>query len=56
MGYFPIILVSEAARAVVKASTNRDVPDLVVLSVPEIAQDYKIESLGEISWKVENDE
>jgi flagellar biosynthesis protein FlhA len=49
MGYFPIILVSEAARAVVKASTTRDVPDLVVLSVPEIAQDYKIESLGEIS-------
>jgi flagellar biosynthesis protein FlhA len=47
-GYFPIVLCSEAARPLVHASTARDFPDLVVLSVPEIISEMKIESLGEI--------
>jgi len=47
-GYSPIILCSEAARALVKSSTRRDIPQLVVLSVPEISTDMKVESLGEI--------
>jgi len=47
-GYSPIVLVSEAARAPVKGSTMREIPHLVVLSVPEIAPDISVESLGEI--------
>ncbi|RPJ07973.1 MAG: EscV/YscV/HrcV family type III secretion system export apparatus protein, partial [Spirochaetaceae bacterium] len=47
-GHTPVILCSEAARPLVKSSTKRDLPQLVVLSVPEIAHDMKIESLGEI--------
>jgi flagellar biosynthesis protein FlhA len=33
----------------VKASAERDVPELVVLSVPEIIPEVQVESLGEIS-------
>jgi len=47
-GFFPIILCSEAARALVKSSSEREIPDLVVLSVPEIAKDIKVEAIGEI--------
>lgn len=47
-GYMPIILCPEEARVLVKASTKRDMPGIVVLSVPEIANDIKVESLGEI--------
>jgi len=49
LGYYPIILCSEAARALVRSSTVRDIPDLVILSVPEIASNMTIESMGEIS-------
>jgi flagellar biosynthesis protein FlhA len=48
-GVFPIILCSEAARPLVKASAQRDLPDLVVLSAPEIVSEVKVESIGEIS-------
>ncbi|MDR2588017.1 MAG: flagellar biosynthesis protein FlhA [Spirochaetales bacterium] len=47
-GHYPLILSSEPARPVVKASTLRDFPDLVVLSAAEIAPDMKLESFGEI--------
>ncbi|HSV56668.1 MAG TPA: flagellar biosynthesis protein FlhA, partial [Magnetospirillaceae bacterium] len=47
-GYFPLILCSEAARALVKSSTEREIPDLVVLSVPEIVADITVEAVGEI--------
>jgi flagellar biosynthesis protein FlhA len=47
-GLIPIILCSEAARYLVKNSTERDIPDLVVLSVPEIVQDVIVESAGVI--------
>jgi flagellar biosynthesis protein FlhA len=47
-GHLPLILCSEAARPLVKGSTLREIPHLVVLSVPEIVPDVKIESLGEI--------
>jgi flagellar biosynthesis protein FlhA len=43
-----IILCSEAARAMVKASAAREFPELVVLSSLEMIPDIKIESLGEI--------
>ena len=32
----------------VKGSTEREIPDLVVLSVPEIANDIRVEAIGEI--------
>ncbi|MBN2811784.1 MAG: FHIPEP family type III secretion protein, partial [Spirochaetales bacterium] len=47
-GYLPIILCPEEARILIKSSTEREIPDLVVLSVPEIANEIKVESLGEI--------
>jgi len=47
-GYLPIILCPEEARILVKSSTEREVPELVVLSVPEIASDVKVEAIGEI--------
>ncbi len=47
-GYFPVILCSEAARALVKSSSEREIPDLVVLSVPEIVSDMRVEAIGEI--------
>jgi flagellar biosynthesis protein FlhA len=47
-GHAPIVLVSEAARAPLKNSTIREIPHLVVLSVPEIVPDIRVESLGEI--------
>ena len=47
-GHSPVILCSEAARPLVKASARREVPDLAVLAVPEIVSDIKIESLSEI--------
>lgn len=47
-GHYPLILCSEAARPLVKQSTERDLSDLVVLSVPEVAPGIQVESLGEI--------
>lgn len=53
LGYYPIVLCSEAARFLVRSSTVRDIPDLVILSVPEIASNMTVESMGEITieWK-----
>ncbi len=47
-GLFPIVLCSEAARPLVKASTAREIPDLVVLSVAEIIPEVRVEGVGEI--------
>jgi flagellar biosynthesis protein FlhA len=47
-GFLPIILCSEAARALVKQSAVREIPDLAVLSVPEIVNDIEVERIGEI--------
>ncbi|MDR2020754.1 MAG: flagellar biosynthesis protein FlhA [Treponema sp.] len=47
-GWFPVVLCSEAARSLVKSSTERELPDLVVFSVPEIVPDVTIEMVGEI--------
>ena len=38
-GWMPVILCGEPARFLVKNSTDREMPDLAVLSVPEISQD-----------------
>ncbi|MDR2370892.1 MAG: flagellar biosynthesis protein FlhA, partial [Treponema sp.] len=47
-GWPPVVLCSEAARYLVKNSTEREIPELVVLSVPEIVQDITVESVGVI--------
>jgi flagellar biosynthesis protein FlhA len=48
-GHVPIILSSEAARPLIRSSLEREMPDVIVLSVPEIVPDVQIEALGEIS-------
>ncbi|GHV77012.1 flagellar biosynthesis protein FlhA [Spirochaetia bacterium] len=52
-GWFPVILCSEAARYLVKSSTERELPDLVVLSVPEVVADITVEAVGEIRVETE---
>jgi flagellar biosynthesis protein FlhA len=47
-GWLPVILCSEQARFLVKDATEREIPDLVVISVPEISQDVTVESAGMI--------
>ncbi len=51
IGHVPVILCSEAARPLVKASARREIPDLTVLAVPEIVPDIRIEALAEIGIK-----
>ncbi|RKX87029.1 MAG: EscV/YscV/HrcV family type III secretion system export apparatus protein, partial [Spirochaetes bacterium] len=48
-GQIPIVLCSEAARPLVKASTIREIPHLAVLSVPEVVPDISVESMGVIT-------
>jgi flagellar biosynthesis component FlhA len=48
-GFPALVLCSEAARRMVKDSTKREFPDLVVLSVPEIPDDIIVESMGIIN-------
>jgi len=45
-GWMPVILCSEQARFLVKNSTDRELPDLAVLSVPEIVPDVIPEAVG----------
>ena len=44
--YMPVILCSEQARFLVKNSTDRELPDLTVISVPEISSDIIPEAIG----------
>ena len=48
-GYLPIILCASEVRPLIKGITERDMPGLVVLSIPEIDKNVKLESLGEIN-------
>ena len=52
-GWFPIILCSEAARFLVKHSTSRELPELVVISMLEIADEINVEVIGQI--KIESE-
>ena len=47
-GYMPVILCPQEARALIKSSSERELPQIVVLSIPEIATDIKVEMIGEI--------
>jgi flagellar biosynthesis protein FlhA len=51
-GWMPVVLCSEQARFLVKNSTDREMPDLAVISVPEIVPDVIPEAVGII--KIEN--
>lgn len=48
-GYLPLILTTEEARILVKNSTDREFPNLVVLAASEISNDVNVEAIGEIS-------
>jgi flagellar biosynthesis protein FlhA len=52
-GWLPVILCSEAARFLVKSSTFRELPELTVLSVPEIVNEITVEAVGEIRLEEE---
>ncbi|MDR2597175.1 MAG: flagellar biosynthesis protein FlhA [Treponema sp.] len=45
-GWMPVVLCSEQARFLVKNSTDRELPDLAVLSVPEIVPEIIPEAVG----------
>jgi flagellar biosynthesis protein FlhA len=47
-GYVPVILCPQETRILIKSSTDREIPNLTVLSIPEIPNDIKVESLGEV--------
>ncbi|MDR0463974.1 MAG: flagellar biosynthesis protein FlhA [Treponema sp.] len=47
-GWMPVILCSEQARFLIKNSTDRELPDLAVLSVPEIVPEIIPEAVGMI--------
>jgi len=47
-GWMPVVLCSEQARFLVKNSTDRELPDLAVLSVPEIVPNVFPEAVGMI--------
>jgi flagellar biosynthesis protein FlhA len=47
-GYLPVVLCSEQARFLVRNSTDREIPDLTVLSVQEISADIIPEAIGVI--------
>ena len=49
MGYLPVILCPESVRSLVKTSTERELPGVIVLSTEEITTDVKLESLGEVN-------
>jgi flagellar biosynthesis protein FlhA len=52
--YWPVILcMSESARYLVKTALDLELPGVVVLSQPEIARDYIIESIGMIRLEQE---
>jgi flagellar biosynthesis protein FlhA len=47
-GWLPVILCSEKARCLVKDASEREIPELVVISVPEISPDIAVISVGVI--------
>jgi flagellar biosynthesis protein FlhA len=51
-GWAPVILCSEAARYLIKNSTERELPELAALSVPEITPDVTLESVGTIKTEI----
>jgi len=55
-GYYPVILSSYAARYLIRTALDKELPEVAVLSVAEISQDYKVEYVGVISLDKEQKE
>jgi flagellar biosynthesis protein FlhA len=47
-GWMPVILCSPQARLLVKKSTDRELPDLAVISADEISPEFNLEAVGMI--------
>ena len=47
-GYQPVLLCSEAARYLTRTLLDRELPQVAVLSIHEIAPEFKVESIGVI--------
>lgn len=54
-GVIPVLLCSEAARILVRQSVARDIPEVAVLSIPEITPDISVESLGQVQIKTQSE-
>jgi len=52
-GYTPLILCSSQARYLARNALYREFPDIAVLSVPEIAENYNVKSIGVITLEQE---
>ena len=52
-GAHPLLLTSEPARGLVKNNTRRELPELSVISVPEVDPSFQIEGLGEVRLSYE---
>ena len=49
--YLPIVLCADEVRQLVKSSTEREIPGLVVISISEVmaaGSDIKVETIGDI--------
>jgi flagellar biosynthesis protein FlhA len=55
-GWMPVVICSEQARFLVKNSTDREMPDLAVLSSSEIVQDVIPEAVGMIRIEINSTE
>ena len=47
-GLAAVLLTSEAARPLVRSAVVRELPQLVVISVPEVSKETQVEPLGEV--------
>ena len=54
-GYFPIIMCSFQARYLVKTALEQKLPEVAVVSVSEITQDYSVSSIGVIRLETQGD-
>jgi flagellar biosynthesis protein FlhA len=52
-GFSQVILCSYQARYLVKSAFDREFPEVAVLSISEIAQDYTVQSIGVIRLEQE---
>jgi flagellar biosynthesis protein FlhA len=50
-GYTAVVLCSEAARPLVKSSSIREIPHLVVVSAAEIDPEISVEAVGQINFE-----
>lgn len=54
-GYSPVVLTQEQTRMLFRNAVRREIPNITVLAVPEIAADIRVESVGEISIGAQGD-